>query len=358
MEHSELADLIDRFWSGKASSQEKRMLLDYLDRHHRELKATLESMYGQEDGSAIVESIEAYREEAWLRNIHARAGIDERDEKDEKKSLPVRSVAWVAAAALVILGLGIVWRLPLNLQADKAVVQQMAANVAPVIYRNVGKEDMRIVLPDQSTVMLSPRGELVHSAEYGVKARGIQLRGKALFSVEQHAGKPFTVYANGFATTALGTEFIVSTEEAGHTTVRLLSGKVVVTATEPSHFKMASVYLRPGDELRIDALAERLAVVNTLKEPLEKSGKPTVNPAQTDDADGLRFNRTPLGEVFRRIADLKGVIISTEKVDLGDLSFSGDLLPTDSLETILSIVCTMNDLNYRHEDDHVVIIKK
>src|SRR5690606_21077562 len=129
-------------------------------------------------------------------------------------------------------------------------------HVQPIVHRNDGSDDQRIVLPDGSVVMLSSRSELAYDAGFGSQSRDLRLVGEALFHVAKRADKPFTVYANGFATTALGTEFFVSTREAGMTRIRLLSGRVVVQSTSTSQFSVADTYMKPGEELRIDALHE------------------------------------------------------------------------------------------------------
>src|SRR5690606_4215114 len=198
--------------------------------------------------------------------------------------------------------------------------------------------------------------ELTYSSEYGSNARGVRLSGRAIFKVMPNREKPFTVYANGFATTALGTEFIVSTREAGKTMIQLLSGKVVVTSTRSAPFVMAATYLKPGDELRIDALEETLSMTHT---PSLGSGDVRGRLKSRGVAETLQFSRTPLVDVFQRLAEARGVRITVQGTRLKGLSFSGAFLPTDSLETMLSIVCTMNDLNYRYEkEDHIVITNK
>jgi len=355
MTDSRIQQLIDKFWAGEASDQERRILLDYLDKHHLDLKAVLARDYGKEGRSAHDQEIEPSQAEAWLRNIHAVAGMDE---QNEHRPQPLLRFRWIAAAAMVVLTIGALTALFLNPFKDAAQHPQVAYHTAPVTHHNTTGEARQLLLPDSSVVVLSPQSKLSYSPAYGVKVRGVRLQGEARFTVRPDKEKPFTVYANGFATTALGTEFVVSTRKAGHTTVKLLSGKVVVTSTAQSNFTMAATYLVPGDELHIDALEETASVVHTTRPPLPRD-KPTALARAADGNEaGLHFSRTPLAEVFRRIAGLKGVSISVSGADLDELSFSGQLLPTDSLETILSIVCTMNDLDYRYENNRIVITNK
>lgn len=356
MTDADLQQLLDRFWSGEASEPERHKLLNYLDTHHRELRTMLERTYGQDERSAALPEIGASRAGEWLRKIHVKAGIAE---NVPYRHVRVRPAIWIAAAAVLVLGFSLVFVLYRHQRADTVRSAQIVGVPESFVHRNTGREDLPLTLPDSSTVVLSPQSELTYSASYGAKARGVALRGKALFRVKPNGGKPFTVYANGFATTALGTEFMVSTRQAGATTVRLLSGKVVVTATASSPFAMEAIYLKPGDELHIDALEEKLSVVKTPHTPSPNAVKTKSVPVVAADvAGGLHFNRTPLTEVFQRIATVKGVRILVDRADLDGLSFSGELLPTDALEVMLSMVCTMNDLSYRYENDRIVIVNK
>ena len=348
----ELQQLIERFWAGEASAQERRTLLKYLDRH-RELRATLYQVYGRRDrevGGPLVGRLQANE---WLQKIHHRAGIGAAETYFRPRAMSMR---WVAAAALLILSLCTGLALYIVSDTFPSSYTQHAAVQQPAVYRNTGTETMQILLPDSSVVYLAPNSEVCYSTDYNHTTRSLNLKGKGQFKVTPDKHKPFTVYANGFATTALGTEFVVSTQQTGIMMVRLLSGKVVVRATASAPFKLTNTYLKPGDELCVNVLEETLSLVHKSTPQVSSVGHTPTK--RTANSVSLQFYRTPLLEVFQRLEAAKGVPIHTTKADLNGLSFSGVFLPTDSPDTILSIICTMNDLTYRYEDDHVVIINK
>src|SRR5690606_8991043 len=80
--------------------------------------------------------------------------------------------------------------------------------------------------------------------------RELFLTGEAYFKVKKNTDKPFIVYANETATTALGTEFNVSAyREEDKTIVSLKEGKVEVK--EASQGDQNKVILNPGEEASI-----------------------------------------------------------------------------------------------------------
>ncbi|WP_257657795.1 FecR family protein [Parapedobacter lycopersici] len=351
MTNRNLQQLIEKFWSGKASEEERHILLDYLHRH-RELRTLMERTYMRNDHSEKQPIIDVPQSDTWLQRIHVRAGITGQTAQRTR----IRPVLWISAAAMLVLSLAVGLTLHIVSRPEQIPQEQAMVVPAPITHQNTGQEAKLISLPDSSVVRLSPNSELTYSSEYGSNARGVRLSGRAIFKVMPNREKPFTVYANGFATTALGTEFIVSTREAGKTMIQLLSGKVVVTSTRSAPFVMTATYLKPGDELRIDALEETLSMTHT---PSQGSGNVRGPLKSRVVAETLQFSRTPLVDVFQRLAEARGIRITVQGTRLKGLSFSGAFLPTDSLETMLSIVCTMNDLNYRYEkDDHIVITNK
>lgn len=357
MEH--IQELIDKFWRGEASRQERHELLDYLQHHEEELKRFLEHSYLNMQEEELHQLIEHTKAGDLLKEIHETAGIGVGVPDDRMSSWwpAIR----IAAAAVVIAALGFVLMQYRNGQPVKQQRLIASENIVPasIVKTNTDTTEMHILLPDQSLVSLSPRSTVTYGQDYGLATRDIFLEGKARFSVAADKSKPFTVYANSYATTALGTEFIVSTRTIGETRVKLLSGKVVVRAMAESSFAIADTYLNPGDELQIRSLDGQLALKHgqhTLPDAVK--GGPGMYDVQVPPSSFLHFDRTPLANVFSEVAVKLNVAIVTESADLGGLSFTGDFEEDDSLETILSIVCNMNDLMYAYENDRVVISNK
>lgn len=76
-------------------------------------------------------------------------------------------------------------------------------------YSKIG-EINKIRLPDGTVVETNSNSILIYPKEFGNGNRTVYLSGEANFKVVKNANKPFIVKSNGFAVTALGTEFNVS----------------------------------------------------------------------------------------------------------------------------------------------------
>ncbi|MCH5596453.1 FecR family protein [Niabella ginsengisoli] len=111
---------------------------------------------------------------------------------------------------------------------------------------------MQITLSDCSVVALYPNGILQYLPAFEENRRILYLNGKARFDVRKDKVRPFTVYASGIATTALGTRFIISVLDDKQVSVTLKEGIVKVS---PEHGRDTSMHvlLRPGDQLIVNS---------------------------------------------------------------------------------------------------------
>lgn len=69
----------------------------------------------------------------------------------------------------------------------------------------------------------------------------------------------------------------------------------------------------------------------------------------------LKFEDTPLQTVFETIADRKGTPISIEENLLTGLSFTGEFKDDESLQSMVGVICQMNNLTYTQIDEHIHI---
>lgn len=137
----------------------------------------------------------------------------------------------VAAAVLVLLGVGLWW---LNhLQEPPRFVKIETHN----------HEKKEIILPDSSRVWLNHNSSLVYREDF--KQRHLILEGEAFFEVKRHVERPFEIKSGNATTTVLGTSFNVRAypkEKAVEVTVK--SGEVKLAATEKAQ---AAVFLTAGE---------------------------------------------------------------------------------------------------------------
>jgi transmembrane sensor len=238
--------------------------------------------------------------------------------------------------------------------AQTATLTATAAPVKPRLMRLANGPDsvLSVTLKDGSTVQLGKNSSLSWYEPFINNRRDLSLTGIALFKVAKDKTRPFTVYAGGIATTALGTRFWVNAMDAAKIRVRLLEGKVMVNAATGSGMTMKDVYLAPGQEFSFDKNSQEYAVNASDTRP-DNDGKIT---PRTDRPE-LIFKKEPLGQVFRKVASLYKVSLSFRKEELNGLYFTGTFLKSDSLNIVLSTICNVNDLLVTKKEDSIIITR-
>jgi transmembrane sensor len=100
--------------------------------------------------------------------------------------------------------------------------------------KNDTDKPLRIILSDNSVVVLSPQSTLSYPSVFAGMDRKVYLTGEASFSVT-HLSTPFMVYTGEMVTKVMGTRFVVrSFESEKKISVQVQSGKVSVYSTKPS----------------------------------------------------------------------------------------------------------------------------
>lgn len=348
--------LIEKFWQGKATLKERREILRYLEQHNPEWKRRMEQAFMAEE--PFENGLEPERAAQIFTQIQSVAGID------EKTSLSViqriRPLIQILAAAVVLLIFS--WGVFIYLK-NKETAYNVVSTPVPVqdtiVHKNLNQEDLIVLLEDGSKVSLTSGSSITYISYFDVDKRDIFLAGKATFDVVRDTLRPFTVWAKGYSTTALGTTFSVSAYDTGVFKVNLISGKVVVRSSPKSSVSLSDVYLEPGEELRVNSSNGLWAVSGTLPPipVVKKSVRPVQKEKVEEDVkiDLLVFDKTSLDEVFRRIARKYDVHIDLSRVEVSQLSFTGNFQPTDSLNLVIGVICNMNDLIYHEEGDKIRI---
>lgn len=334
--------LVEKFWAGTATVAERQLLAALLgpdenawyERLHQEFAAYPTSANAPASPLSAAQSARVWER---LRGQLATA---------EATAAPAsRHAGWrrwaVAAAVLLAVGLALL-RLAYRPAAPAQVVQvaRPTAPTPPLVRRaNPGPTPLRLPLPDGSVVTLQPGSAVAYYAPFAHGRRDISLRGAALFAVAKDAAHPFTVLANGFTTTALGTKFRVQATDSQQVTVRLLEGKVVVRATPASHLAMREQLLKPGQELAVNTRTRQVR--------LRTFGPPAPHrPLTVEVPTGLSFEKDALTEVLAQVGLRYHVRIAYDPADIQGLSFSGDFEATDPLPVVLRAVCAANNLTF------------
>jgi hypothetical protein len=170
-----------------------------------------------------------------LSDVHARIQQETSSQnEDHVETNGKRLWKWIAAAAVIILGMGTgILFIPQTTTAPKG-------------------ELVTVDLPDGSSVELNSGSQIWHNRLFAFSNRTLHLEGEAFFSVE-NGSPPFIVNANNSAIEVTGTEFNVrswSEDPSGETEVTVSEGSVqFYPAGKPD----SAVTISPGNLSKLTA---------------------------------------------------------------------------------------------------------
>jgi len=354
---NEIKKLIDKLWANDVSIEEQYKLLESLRNDSVELKSELKTCYDLELSTEDKEITEK-RFEHILARLHVR--MDDQEIKPVAKIFPLYHWIKVVAALLIVAVVTALYFNSNHITQQKKLADNHVQITKKILRQpyNAGKIAMIINLSDGSRVTLQPKSSLSYYEPFDRRSRNISMRGEATFKVARDKHHPFIVSANGFTTTALGTEFTINTQKKDRLTVKLIEGKVVVKTGAESSMKMSDVYLIPGEQLSINTKLKVHSLSNFKSSDNTVKPKPVLSIAAKD---ALVFNETPLSEVFIRLAkryETELVYEDVEETELQKLYFTGSVGAAEKLNTILPVICNMNGLNFKLTAKSIIISKQ
>ena len=224
-------DLLIRYLDGTLDKEETARLVAWVQESPEnaqslfELKETFLSM-----------NYDSSRELPWMeqewKQIQARTSMG-------KKPL---HKAWrhiAAAVACLLMIAGLLWR---HFSPNAGPQAE-----APVIIQTGFGQRAESILPDGSVICLNSCSRISYDPLSWNKKRSVTLQGEASFDVVHNEESPFSVHADGFSVSVLGTSFDVSDyPEDREASVSLKSGKVHINIAG------ANIDLNPGKTLRLD----------------------------------------------------------------------------------------------------------
>jgi len=202
--------LIDKFFSGTASAEEKRKLDDWL--RTTSLSDAELSDYFHNKWLSSGPEIENGTKERMLEHIHK-----EMDGTQKKRNTFLRIFPWAAVAAIAIFAF-IGWH-----------KYEMTVNRTEkefVVFTEKGQKT-NVLLPDGTQVWLNSDSRLSYKADFNVNRRNVRLSGEGYFKVAKDPIHPFQVKTDNYSVEALGTAFNIKAYKEDDTSVTtLFEGKV------------------------------------------------------------------------------------------------------------------------------------
>ena len=290
-------DILYKFFEGKASPKEQRLIGQWLDESekHKEVRVRERMVF-----DAMIVS----------------GGITDRQSvQSRKKRTRVVFMELLRVAAVIL----VMFLVGGYIYVRKMEEIRLANNIVTV---PVGQR-VNLQLPDGTSVWLNASSEIIYPAYFSGSTREIHLNGEAYFEVEHNASKPFIVHTETFDIKVLGTKFNVEAYKGmeGFTTA-LMEGSVEVTDRKN---KDKSVRLYPAQKVAF------------------RNGELCKSPIDNYDVyrwrEGLIcFKETRFADLMRQLEKNYGVRILINNEAVKEKVFSGKFRTTDGIDNALRLL--------------------
>ena len=391
------ASLIKKALLGDASDKEQQVLEQRLSMHP-ELKAVYEKL---QDSEELKDAFNKYKEYSSEKAYeHFLQQIQQKENSSGGKIHRIRTW-WYAAAAMVVLGVGISFYAVNHYQAveesqariaqikpgskqavltlpDGSTIDvqkkdinvivdgvQVKYNKGVLSYRptvttqqheeeNVDESPVKsnelviprggentVLLADGTTVHLNAGSKLTYPVRFAGKRRIVRLEGEAYFDVAEDENHPFVVQTHLGEITVLGTEFNVNAyadTPVCYTT--LVHGKVKF-----STLNAETITLSPGEQAVVFANSSTKRKVD-----LEE---------YVGWVDGMYiFNNRPLGDIMKTFERWYDIQVYYETPNLRDITYSGNLKRYGTINSFLDALELTGDLTYKISGRNILIYDK
>ncbi|MBX3254283.1 MAG: FecR domain-containing protein [Chitinophagaceae bacterium] len=247
--------LAARIFSAEASPEEKAQV-EAAMQQDASLKAAYEKFKRHWYGSSNTAS--AFTEQALQNTWNKINAAGSEYNPLQPVSMARKKYAWwrIAAAAALVIGLGITWVL---------VNTKALSGVEYVEMENKMGVRSNVILPDGTKALLAAGSSLKYPNAFKSAKREITLKGEAFFEVYRDTLHPFIVHTASGDVTVLGTSFNVSAyPEDGEVITAVATGKVSFTTPGSDQ----TIVLLPGKKARY-RIRENQVLLEAVKEEAE-----------------------------------------------------------------------------------------
>ena len=331
-------NLLIKVIQGKAVSDEKRTVLEWINKDKRNLKYFIEL------------------KELWICQHLPQERVRQEYVPKTGKNKQLIYKRWLlSAAAVILLLLGlqirfIVLQKPVEqmpIQEPRITLGDYPSEYKHTIYTNKGVKAFA-ELPDGSKVWLNSDSKLIFPDTFLGPTREITLSGEAFFDVAKDSLKPMIIATNrNFEVKVLGTKFNLKTNSNdAEARVTLVSGVVEVITTKEvaGKIQQSSIVLSEQQSyiVRDHQPSAFVAVTDTVKQTAWKNGK-------------IIFDYTPLDEVIKQLERWHGVDFIVEDKTAYNTKLTAEF-EQESIVQIMEMLKFCSMIDYRMPDRRNVVI--
>jgi len=194
----------------------------------------------------------------------------------------------------------------------------------PVIetVRNATNEPMRIVLPDESLVELSPGATLEYPRIFEDHKREVRLTGDAFFTVAANPDNPFWVFHEGMITKVVGTKFKIKAPRGDiGGEVIVYSGKVDVYSNLGRTNLIRRIWATP-DMASLTTNKKAVLLPDRLVEGVTDNPLPLAGRGEA--VRQVTFHDVPMPALAETLSNVYGLDVIADD-DLASITFTGDI---------------------------------
>jgi len=321
--------LLEKFFSGKATRQEREEVLAFFKKE--QLDYTSEKALQAWWQQYLIDHQDENVESRVLTNIHQR--IDRLD-SGKKRLNPFFKIA--AVIVLVFSISFVVYE-----YANNTVETPQIASLEMISKETPPGAKRQFMLPDGSLVFLNAGSRITYPPMFSADIRSVSLIGEAYFEVVRDTLKPFIVNCQQVETRVLGTSFNLSGYDNQQVQVALTSGKVQVEVDQNK-----SLILQPGEQLVYDQ-NQQTVQVEAFDTFLVTGWKDGV----------LIFDESSLSEIIDRLKLWYGVDIQLQGISNPanyQWDYSGQF-HDESLENVLRGISYIKNFEFEIDDKSVTL---
>lgn len=200
-----------------------------------------------------------------------------------------------------------------------------------------------LVLSDGTKVWVNAESSIRYPVEFASNQREVIVEGEAFFDVVKDKSRPFIVKTADYSIRVLGTKFNVkSYKDENVVATTLVSGSISI----PSGFAEEKV-IAPGEQFRFNR-EDKTVAIERVDTELYTSW---IN-------SSIKLNGTPLNEIVLQLKRRYDVQFVFEDEDLKDSTFTGVIPLNENLSVILNMFSKVSSVQFRVEDNVVIVSKK
>lgn len=330
-----MEDLIIKYFEGKLSEEEKRSLLEKVEKEKevRALFISYKNLY------ALTESLPGNNDRHFA-SAHFSSLTPKRHH------LSIRMISGIAAAAAIIIGVLIYgiffekWGAS-DIPASGNMIASASGNELELRttllqdeFSTSAGEVKEITLKDGSVIWLNANTIIKINKSFNTENRCVELiSGEAFFDVAHNKDIPFIVTSKGYSIKVLGTKFNVTAYSQSPFKTSLLEGSIELS----------------------NCSGERKVIKVVPNETIEELGGKLVTTSQIDREDMMwkkgvmSFKNTSFSDAAGRLERCYGVSIEIRGEELASYPFSGKIRIDGGIEAAMSALQKIFKFNYSYD---------